>query len=86
MFIVKVMVLVGLFSFPAIVGCSVLPDPTNVVPSVHLYVADGGNHRIVRLDDIEGRGWMILGGTIFSRTYSREWIKPTSARRTSLLV
>jgi len=30
-------------------------------PTVEIYVADLGNHRIVRMDDISGAGWVAYG-------------------------
>lgn len=50
-----------LASLCALTGCAILPD-VNVTPREHLYIADKGNHRIVRLDDMDGKGWATLGG------------------------
>ena len=43
-----------------VAGCRRPPfSPTEQAPRI--YVADWGNHRLVRMDDLNGRNWTTLG-------------------------
>src|SRR5262249_25655726 len=37
------------------------PDEPPDGPREHIYIADWGNHRLVRMDDMEGTNWITLG-------------------------
>jgi DNA-binding beta-propeller fold protein YncE len=37
------------------------PQGIAIDQSDHIYVVDGGNARVVRIDDITGTGWVIMG-------------------------
>jgi len=47
----------------ATLGCGARSAlPVGESPSTHIYVADSGNDRIVRMDDLTGDGWTTEGG------------------------
>ena len=53
-------VLAGALLAGLVAGCRRPPSsPTEQAPRI--YVADWGNHRLVRMDDLNGRNWTTLG-------------------------
>src|SRR5437899_11163072 len=40
---------------------AVLNVPAGTAPAGYVYVADRGNNRIVRMNDMSGAGWLVLG-------------------------
>ncbi|MCW3095366.1 MAG: repeat containing protein, partial [Chthonomonadaceae bacterium] len=55
-------------------GCPKRPGAQTVDRPRHIYITDTGNNRLVRIDDVSGKGWTSLGST--ASTEANHFDKP----------